>query len=211
MPSDTLVARLSKGIDLLGLDHPPDQAKRQKLIAYIELLERWNRKVNLTAISSIEEMVERHLLDSLTAAPYLEGESLIDVGSGAGLPGIPIAITQPSVSVLMLDSAARKTRFIQQAIAELGLDNAQVTHTRVQDATPVAAQTVVARAFSTPLDIIESCRHLCRDGGVFVLFMGHVNNKLDVLPDGCTLERVDVINVPDSEATRHIAVCRVRS
>ena len=111
----------------------------------------------------------------------------------------------------MLDSAARKTRFIQQAIAELNLDNATVLHTRVQDATSQAAQTVVARAFSTPVDIIESCRHLCSDGGVFVLFMAHVGNKLDVLPDGCTLERVDAVNLPNSEATRHIVVCRVRS
>lgn len=203
--------QLSTGISQLGLANPPDDSQQQKLIAYIELLARWNRKVNLTAINSIDEMVERHLLDSLTVVPYLQGQSVIDVGSGAGLPGIPIAITQPSMSVLMLDSAARKTRFIQQAIAELSLDNAQVLHTRVQDAASPPADSVVARAFSTPVDIIESCRHLCSDGGVFVLFMAHVGNKLDVLPDGCTLERVDAVNVPNSDATRHIAVCRVHS
>lgn len=211
MSSESLGARLSAGIGQLGLHNPPDEPQQQQLIAYIEFLHRWNRKVNLTAIKSTDEMVERHLLDSLTVVPYLEGQSVIDVGSGAGLPGIPIAITQPAISVLMLDSAARKTRFIQQAIAELNLDNATVLHTRVQDATSQAAQTVVARAFSTPVDIIESCRHLCSDGGVFVLFMAHVGNKLDVLPDGCTLERVDAVNLPNSEATRHIVVCRVRS
>ena len=209
MPAISLGERLSAGISRLGLADPPDEKQQKLLIAYLELLARWNRKVNLTAIHSIDEMVDRHLLDSLTVLPYLEGESVTDVGSGAGLPGIPIAICKPTLSVMMLDSAARKTRFIRQAIAELNLTNAEVLHTRVQDASASKVNTVVARAFSTPVDIIEMCRHLCVDGGVFLLFMAHVGNKLDTLPAGCTLERVDAVVVPNSDATRHIAVCRV--
>lgn len=210
MPASTesLEVRLSAGLEQLNLGRPLHSDQRRLLIAYIELLERWNHKVNLTAIKSIEEMVDRHLLDSLTALPFIEGDSLIDVGSGAGLPGIPIAIASPSISVLMLDSAARKTRFIRQAIAELGLANADVSHTRVQDASVSKASTIVARAFSTPVDIIEMCRHLCIDGGAFVLFMAHVGDKLDVLPEGCSVEQVDVVAAPNSEATRHIAVIR---
>lgn len=207
--SPELQQRLSEGLRQLDIESRLHSNQQDSLIAYVELLERWNRKVNLTAIKSIEEMVDRHLLDSLTVLPYVEGDSLIDVGTGAGLPGIPIAIAKPSVSVLMLDSAERKTRFVRQAIAELGLANADVSHTRVQDASVTKVNTVVARAFSTPVDIIEMCRHLCVDGGVFVLFMAHVGDKLDVLAEGCAVERVDAVAVPNSEATRHIAVVRV--
>ena len=211
MPASTeiLLHRLSAGLQQLSAEIQLDSDQQHSLIAYVELLERWNRKVNLTAIKSVTEMVDRHLLDSLTVLPYIEGESVIDVGSGAGLPGIPIAIAKPSATVLMLDSAERKTRFVRQAIAELGLHNADVLHRRVQDASVTKANTVVARAFSTPVDIIEKCRHLCVDGGAFVLFMAHVGNKLDELPKGCSVERVDAVSMPDSDATRHIVSVRL--
>lgn len=211
MTDRTAAEQLAQGVDKLDLQVTPDETQQKQLLEYLYLLERWNRKTNLTAIKSIDEMIDRHILDSLTVLPYVEGSTLIDVGSGAGLPGIPLAISNPDLSVLMLDSASKKTRFIQQAIAELGLSNARVEHTRVEDAVSLSADTVVARAFATPVKIIESCRHLCTNGGIFLLLMADPGNKLDELPPGSTLEQLVPVTIPGSEAIRNIAVCRFHS
>jgi len=199
---------LSQGIGALGLAEVVDAAKQQKLLEYLRLLDRWNSKFNLTAIRSIDEMVERHLLDSLAGIPWLEGEQVVDVGSGAGLPGIPLAIAEPQRSIVMLDSAQKKTRFIQQAIAHLALANAEVVHSRVEEAQGLKADTLVARAFSAPLDILQSCGHLCADGGAVVLYMGHIGSKLDDIPAHFQLESVNPVDLPGSDVTRHLVVAR---
>ena len=207
-----LHSSLLAGLDNLSLELKPKQ--HQQLIDYLLLLARWNKLVNLTAVRDIKEMVGRHLLDSLSTLDLLTSvlsgaasKRLLDVGSGAGLPGIPLAISVPQFEVTMLDSASRKTRFIRQAIAELSLENASVVTERVQNADLTPFPCVVARAFSTPVDIIETSHHLCAADGSFVLMMGHVENKLEHLPHGFTCQQVEKIHLPDDPAIRHIVVC----
>lgn len=206
MPKEELANLLSEG--LITLDLELGEAQQYRLLDYLELLERWNRVHNLTAVRDIRQMVGRHLLDSLTVLPYLQGGKVIDLGSGAGLPGIPIAVSKPAMSVTMIDSSQRKTRFVQQAIATLRLENATVLHSRVQEKNLDAAPCVVARAFSSPVDIIECCQHLCAENGVFVLMMGHIGELLDHLPAPFGVEAVHEVHAPQNEGVRHIAVCR---
>ncbi len=178
------------------------------LLSYVALLAKWNKTFNLTAVREPEQMISRHLLDSLTTLPYVHGDRLVDIGSGAGLPGIPLAIARPDLHCLMLDSNSKKTRFIQQAIAELGLGNAEVMHARVESASCELASTLVSRAFSSPLDIISSAAHLCAADGVMLFMLGHPQGLLDNLPTPWRLAGIDAVTVPFEPAMRHIAVCR---
>ena len=203
---------LLAGLADLSIELKP--AQHQQLIDYLLLLSRWNKLVNLTAVRDINEMVGRHLLDSLSTVGLItsvlaevDSKRLLDIGSGAGLPGIPLAISLPHIEVTMLDSASRKTRFIRQAIAELALENASVVTDRVQNADLTPFPCVVARAFSTPVDIMETSHHLCAPDGSFVLMMGHVENKLEQLPHGFLCQQIEQVHLPDESATRHIAVC----
>jgi len=212
-PEARLRSNLLTGLADLSIELKP--AQHQQLIDYLLLLSRWNKKTNLTAVRDIDEMVGRHLLDSLSTLAVVSSvlkhygsRRLLDVGSGAGLPGIPLAISAPDLEVTMLDSASRKTRFIRQAIAELGLENASVVTERVQNADLTPFPCVVARAFSTPVDIIETSHHLCASDGAFLLMMGHVENKLEQLPHGFVCQQLEQVHLPDDPATRHLAVCK---
>jgi 16S rRNA (guanine527-N7)-methyltransferase len=130
----TLEEQLAAGVGALGLTLPAGAAA--KLLAYLALLDKWNRVYNLTAVREAERMVSHHLLDSLAAVPYFQGETVLDVGSGGGLPGIPLAIARPGLQVTLIDSIAKKTAFLLQAKAELGLDNVNVVTSRVEDYRP---------------------------------------------------------------------------
>ena len=151
---------LRQGSEALGLDLDPAQLDR--LIDYLFLLQKWNRHYNLTAIRELERMVSHHLLDSLSILPALTGcRRALDVGSGAGLPGIPLAIAMPQSSWILLDSNAKKTRFMQQAIAHCGIENAQVVQARVQDYhAPDALDFIVSRAYASLADFCQSVAHL---------------------------------------------------
>jgi len=118
-------------------------------------------------------MLSRHLFDSLTVLPYVRGRHLLDIGSGAGLPGIPLAIARPELHCVLLDSNSKKTRFIQQVIADLSLNNAKVVHSRVEDAQLVEYDTVVSRAFSSPVDIINTAGHLFSADGAMLFMLGY--------------------------------------
>ena len=131
--------------------------QRAQLAGYLELLVKWNRVYNLTAIKDPKQMVTHHLLDSLSISPYLHGDRLIDVGTGAGLPGIPLAITHRHKQFVLLDSNVKKTRFCRQAAAELGLDNVEVVHSRVEDYRPERLfSSVISRAYTSLSGMITS-------------------------------------------------------
>lgn len=200
-----LRARLDAGLKKLGLDLP--EAVRGELIAYIELLAKWNKAYNLTAVREPLEMVTRHLLDSLTVVPYLQGQRIIDVGTGGGLPGIPLSIVFPEREFVLLDSNSKKTRFLVQAKAELGLDNVTVVHRRVEEFRPEQTfDAVITRAFASVADILTSSRHLLGPGGKFLAMKGLIPaDELASLPAGFHLEEVIALEVPGLEQEqRHL-------
>lgn len=195
--------QIQQGSEKLGLDLTDDQISR--LQTYVGLLDKWNKVYNLSAIRDPNEMVSRHILDSLTILPYLKGDSLLDVGTGAGLPGIPVAIMHPEIAVTLLDTNSKKTRFLQQVKAELGLDNVTVVHARVEEAELPKFAMVTARAFATIKDIIDLTGQHCDDAGCLLLMKGtYPDEELDAMSGGFKLQDVVTLTVPDCEGQRHL-------
>jgi len=197
---------LTSGLDELGL---AGAGLVEPLSAYIRLLRKWNRVYNLTALQSDEELARLYLLDSLTALPFLQGPDVLDVGTGGGTPGIPLALARPDLQFVLLDSSAKKTRFVRQAVIELGLANVRVETGRVErfSFAPGFA-TIVSRAFSSLEDFIALTRHLLRDDGVWLAMKGQVSGEEQTGIAGLQTEIVPV-RTPGVEAERHIVVvCR---
>lgn len=205
-----MVARelLERGCASLGID--PSAAQLAGLVAYLELLKRWNSAFNLTAVRDESQMVTRHLLDSLSILPHLRGSALIDVGSGPGLPGIPLAIADPTRSYTLLDSNGKKTRFMFQAISELGLANCSVVKARAEDWQPEAPfDAVLSRAFASLDDMIDTCRHLIDGQGLFLAMKGaipeaelaEIDNRVDIVA-------VTQITVPGLDEARCLITLR---
>jgi 16S rRNA (guanine527-N7)-methyltransferase len=168
-----LRARLAAGLSALGpaLDDPAVG----RLLDYVALLHRWNRAVNLTAVREPEEMVTRHLLDSLAILPWVRGPGLLDAGTGPGLPGIPIAIARPDIAVTLLDSNGKKVRFCRQAVSELALANVTVVQARVEAFHPAALPaTVTARAVADLPALVSATRHLLAGGAHLLAMKGIV-------------------------------------
>ncbi|MDD1614145.1 MAG: 16S rRNA (guanine(527)-N(7))-methyltransferase RsmG [Methylococcaceae bacterium] len=189
---------LISGLESLNLSLAED--KIEQLLGFIKLLEKWNKAYNLTAIRDREDMVRLHLLDSLAIVPFIEGKSVIDIGTGAGLPGIPLAIYLPEIEFTLLDSNAKKTRFVQQAILELKLKNVSVCHNRVEQYHPEKSfDTVITRAFASLSDIVELTAHLLSKNGVLLAMKGQA-------PDVPKLEAAKTtlipVNVPGITAER---------
>ena len=156
--------QLAAGIAQMQLDIPP--AQQQKLLDYLALLQKWNKTYNLTALRDPAQMISHHLLDSLTILPYLAiAQSMIDVGSGGGMPAIPAAICRPDLRITMVDANSKKTTFLRQAIIELGLDNAAVSSSRVEDWQDNQADIVTSRAFAELADFVRLTRHLLGENG----------------------------------------------
>lgn len=192
---------LRDGLDRLGT---PEASER--LCAYVELLVRWNRAFNLTAVRDPEDMVRRHILDSAVIGPYVRAGSLLDVGSGAGLPGIVLALLRPELSVTLLDSNGKKTRFCRQAATELGLDNVEVVQSRVEDYRPPEGfATVVSRAFAALADFVEGAGHLLAPGGRLLAMKGaYPHDELSALPSHARAVAVHPLVVPGLDAERHL-------
>lgn len=201
-------AALRVGLDRLGL--PLADAAQGKLLAYLELLAKWNKVHNLTAIRDPETMISHHLLDSLAVLPHLPPGALADVGSGGGLPGIPIAIAEPARAVTVNDASHKKAAFLQQAIIELRLANAQVHVGRVQAWRPAQRfACVIARGFAELADFIAACRHLLAPGGVLAAMKGiYPAEELARVPAGADCRDVRRLAVPLLDAERHLVLCR---
>jgi len=164
MENPFLQKQLEQGLEQIDL-HLPQQAIQQ-LMDYLTLLQKWNKVYNLTAIRDPKEMLVKHLLDSLAVVPHISGQRLIDVGTGGGLPGIPLAICYPDRQVDLLDSNSKKTRFLIQAKAELNLVNTAVLHSRVEEYQPEALYDgVISRAFASMEDMLHWTEHLLADNG----------------------------------------------
>ena len=186
---------------LTALNLPTDDDKVAKFLAFIALIEKWNKAYNLTAIRKRDEMVNLHLLDSVAILPHLEGKRMIDVGTGAGLPSIPLAIYRPDIEFQLIDSNAKKTRFVQQAILELKLPNVKITHSRVEDFQPEQLfDTVLTRAFASLPEIIELTQHLISKNGILLCMKGQTPaEELAAVNAETTLIS---INVPHIKAER---------
>ena len=197
---------LANGLRQLNLVQPLDEKQQEKLIKYVELLNKWNKTYNLTAVRKPEQMVTRHLLDSLSICHYLRGKNTLDVGTGAGLPGIPLAILFPEHHFTLLDSNNKKTRFVVQAVSELELPNVDVVQSRVEEfEIKTLFDTVITRAYASVEDMLGQTSHLLATDGVFLAMKG-VNPiaEIDELPSGYCIKESHEINVPGLEEERHL-------
>lgn len=201
---------LAQGAQTLGVALSPLQ--QEQLLAYLALLIKWNKAYNLTAVRNPDEMVSRHLLDSLSVVPFVAqyGDNWLDVGSGGGMPGIPLAILFPERRFTLLDSNGKKTRFLTQVKLELKLANLEVIHSRVEEfRPPVPFSGICSRAFSSLQDFSDWTRHL-GNGDTHWLAMKGVqpDDELQALPAGFRLQSCDVLKVPGCQGQRHLLILR---
>jgi 16S rRNA (guanine527-N7)-methyltransferase len=211
----SLSVQLADGSAALGLAIP--EAAQIHLLQYLALIRKWNKVHNLTAVREPEAMLVRHLLDSLAVLPYIAGSRIADVGSGAGLPGIPLAIARPDWHVLLVESNHKKAVFLQQARIELGLENVEVMAERVENIGPNKGfDTIISRAFSDLVDFVKLAGHLCAeeseiggDGGRLVAMKGvYPHEELEQLPAEFVAEKILPITVPGLNAERHLVMIK---
>lgn len=184
-----------------------DQQKQQ-LVGYVELLHKWNKAYNLTSVRDPEQMLVRHIMDSIVVEPHLVGSRFIDVGTGPGLPGVPLAIVRPDSHFTLLDSLGKRIRFLKQVQHELKLDNITPVQYRVEEfsADPLF-DGVISRAFASLNDMLSWCHHLPHQNGHFYALKGVVpEEEIAALPEGFTLNRVVRLSVPQLEGERHLVV-----
>nr|WP_241505937.1 16S rRNA (guanine(527)-N(7))-methyltransferase RsmG [Parahaliea mediterranea] len=201
---------LEDGCRQLGLALADRQ--QQQLWDYLTLLAKWNRAYNLTAVRDPADMVRKHLLDSLAIAPLVDGQRLIDVGTGGGLPGVPLSIVYPEREIHLLDSNSKKTRFLFQVKTALGLDNMAVHHARVESHQPAAPfEAVLSRAFASLQDMVAGCRHLLAPGGQFLAMKGqYPGAELEAVASVCDIRAVTQVSVPGLAQQRHLVAMTLR-
>ncbi|MDN7140813.1 16S rRNA (guanine(527)-N(7))-methyltransferase RsmG [Pseudomonas sp. JQ170] len=199
---------LSTGARQLGVEL--SEAQHAQLLAYLALLIKWNKAYNLTAVRNPDEMVSRHLLDSLSVMPFIHSERWLDVGSGGGMPGIPLAILHPDKQVTVLDSNGKKTRFLTQVKLELKLDNLQVIHKRVEEYQPELPFTgIVSRAFSSMENFTNWTRHLGDGQTQWLAMKGlHPADELVALPADFRVDSEQALTVPGCQGQRHLLILR---
>jgi len=206
-------AALERGLVELALALPSGASER--LMAYLRLLAKWNKTYNLTAIRDPLQAVSHHLLDSLAVLRDLSdcAGTLADVGSGGGLPGIPIAIAEPARRVTLNDASEKKGAFLRQAVIELGLSNATVHIGRAQDWRPAEGfAVVISRGFASLVDFLAGCRHLAAPSGVLAAMKGaYPRDELAQVPADCDCHDVRRLKVPLLDAERHLVLCRLGS
>jgi len=198
--------KLATGLAQLQLEL--DAGVQARLLAYLDLLAKWNRSYNLTAVRKPEQMLVRHLFDSLAIHPYLRGTQILDVGTGAGLPGIPLALACPAQHFTLLDSNSKKTRFVTQAVAELGLDNVTVVQSRIKAFKADAGfDTIVSRAYSTLAEFASGVQSLLAANGILLAMKGvYPATELAELPATFTLAENIELQVPELDAERNLLV-----
>lgn len=197
--------QLEQGIAALGLSLPADAVPR--LLDYLALLERWNAAYNLTAIRDPMEMVTRHLLDSLAILPYVQGDTLADLGTGPGLPGIALAIAAPGRQVLLVDSNGKKVRFLREAIRALKLEGVRALQSRVEEVEG-RFDCITARAFASLADMLAWGGHLLAPGGAWLAMKGKTpDDELAGVPPGFAVRGIHALAVPGlGVAERHLVV-----
>jgi len=198
--------RLRTGIAQMGL--VLDEAVIARLMSYLAGLVKWNQAFNLTAIRDPLEMVDKHLLDSLSVLPHVGEGALIDIGTGAGLPGFIVALARPALAVTLLDSNGKKTRFLKQMAAELGAGNVTVVTARCEEHEGRYAQ-ISSRAFASLADMVEGTAHLLAPDGRWLAMKGHVpEDEISALPAVAALENTPALRVPFAADARHLIVLR---
>lgn len=198
--------QLARGIAALGLNLP--EAAQQRLLDFAALLAKWNRVYNLTALREESQMVTHHLLDSLSVLSSVDASSIADIGTGGGLPGVPLAIARPDLQVTLVETSHKKASFLQQVRIELGLDNANVVNDRVEHWLPAQkVDAVISRAFSDIADFVRLTQHLVAIGGRWYAMKGvNPHDEIVQLPDGYRVIDVIPLRVPDLDAARHLIV-----
>ncbi|MFP8966916.1 16S rRNA (guanine(527)-N(7))-methyltransferase RsmG [Pokkaliibacter sp. CJK22405] len=201
-----LEQQLRQGLAKLGLS--VEEGAIAKLMAYLGLLVKWNQTYNLTAVRDPQEMVWRHLLDSVSVHPHLIGDNLIDVGTGAGLPGIPLAILNPQRKFTLLDSNGKRTRFLTQVKLNLGLENVVVVNTRVESWQPQPPfDAILSRAFASVQDMVNVTRHLLAPNGCFLAMKGqYPGEEIAALPAEIQVKDSFPLEIPGGEGERHLVV-----
>lgn len=199
---------LADGAAELGIELSDGQSRL--LLEYLALLQKWNKAYNLTAVRDPAEMVSRHLLDSLSVLPYVDGERWLDVGSGGGMPGIILTIMRPDTQFLLLDSNGKKTRFLTQVKLELGLSNLKVFQGRVEAfQTETGFDGIVSRAFSSLADFTQMTRHLSHAKTRWLAMKGqYPEEELAALPVDFEVDRSTRLMVPGCQGSRHLLVLR---
>jgi len=200
--------KLSRLLNEAGISLTDHQ--KQQLVAYVDMLHKWNKAYNLTSVRDPNEMLIRHILDSIVVAPHLTGSRFIDVGTGPGLPGVPLAIVLPEAHFTLLDSLGKRIRFLRQVQHELKLENITPVQSRVEDfpAEP-PFDGVVSRAFASLNDMVSWCHHLPCEQGRFYALKGQVpDDEIAALPAGFMVESVVKLAVPQLDGERHLVVIK---
>lgn len=205
-PIAALAPRLREGLVRLGLE----ATLGAPLLSYLALLQKWNAAYNLTAIREPEQMLGLHLLDSLSILPQVEGERLVDIGSGAGLPGIPLAIARPQLAVSLVEPVGKKARFLREVVRQLKLGNVRVFDCRAEQVDePAAYDCLSARALGSLAQLIAFGGHLLRPGGRLLAMKGQwPAEELAALPAGWVLDGSQRLAVPEVEGERHLLVLK---
>ncbi|MGB8855758.1 MAG: 16S rRNA (guanine(527)-N(7))-methyltransferase RsmG [Burkholderiales bacterium] len=209
LETSLLEQKLTDGLAALNIVLPA--SAQQKLIAYVKLIEKWNKVHNLTAVREPDKMITLHVLDSLTIVPFVKAKnSMLDVGSGAGLPGSPLALACPDLHVTLLDSNHKKTAFLTQAKTELGLTNCEVINERVELwQTTKKFGAVISRAYSDLGEFVEQAGHLlARDGEMLAMKGVFPHEEIIKLPAAFKVEKVAELHVPELDAKRHLVVLK---
>lgn len=201
--------RLERGLRELGISSAPGTVER--LLSYASLLRKWNRSYNLVSASDLQVLVPRHLLDSLAIQPYLKPGSLLDVGSGAGLPGLPLALANPALDCTLLDSSGKKIRFLRHVKRSMALDNIQPVQARAQDFQSTRAfDNITCRAFASLAEFAAAVRHLAGPGSGLLAMKGRLpSEELAELPPWLKVDAVERISVPDLHGERHLVIMSV--
>ena len=200
---------LAAGLAALGIDLPGE--RQDKLLAFRDLLLKWNRTYNLTALRDPQQAISHHLLDSLVILPHIGGGPLLDVGSGGGLPGVPLAIARPDLAVSLVDTVQKKATFLQQAAIELGLKNVTVHHALVEEMQGQYAQ-ISSRAFADLQRFASLTRHLLAPGGRWLALKGQrPDAEIAALPAGIVVDQVIPLAVPGQDAERHLIILKAWS
>ncbi|PSF13196.1 16S rRNA (guanine(527)-N(7))-methyltransferase RsmG [Marinobacter shengliensis] len=198
--------QLSDGLAAMNLSL--SESQQQQLLAFLALLNKWNKAYNLTAVREERVMVSRQLLDSLSILPWITTNHLLDVGAGGGLPGIPLAIVFPEKRFTLLDSNGKKTRFLNQCVLELGLSNVDVIHGRAEDCQPDQPFTQISsRAFTALENLVTWCGQLLASEGEFLAMKGqYPDDEVAALPAGWQVESSHSLKVPGADGERHLLI-----